>query len=197
MASGRGSNFKAVLAGIKAGKIKRGQVVGLIVDRPDTGAEKLALENGLAVELVNYKSLGDRSMFNLGVIQAVERFQPDLILTLGFMRILAADLVERFYGRIINVHPSLLPAFPGINAQKQAWEYGVRVTGATVHFMDADVDTGPIILQAPVIVPEDIDAEGLAELILQEEHRIIVQAVDIFCRNAFQLDGRRVRLFKN
>jgi len=196
LASGRGSNFKAVVGAIQSGRISGGAVIGLITDRRGAGAQEFADREGIPAQVVEYSSFPERTSYNQALEQAVDSFQPDLILTLGYMRILAPELTRRYSGRIINIHPSLLPAFTGLNAQKQAWEYGVRFTGATVHYVDDGVDTGPIILQAAVAVPEDAGVQELADLILVEEHRIIVEAVALHCADALSLEGRKIKILK-
>lgn len=200
LASGRGSNFQAVLDGIRGGSVRDCEIVGLITDRPGTGAEQLVrdrgLENDITIHCFDFKSFPNRDTYDRLLMDALKKLDPDLILTLGYMRLLAAGLVQTFAGRIINIHPSLLPAFPGIRSQKQAFEYGVKVTGATVHFVDEGVDTGAIIDQAAITVPDAITAEGLSELILIQEHRILIRAVDLFCQNRLQLENnkRKVRI---
>ena len=161
LASGRGSNFQAVVRALHSGVITGGDAVGLVTDRPDTGAEEFACEKDIPVSVVDFKSFADRGEFDQALLRAVNEYEPDLVLTLGFMRILGDVLVDTYAGRMINIHPSLLPAFPGIRSQKQALEYGVRITGATAHFVDRGVDTGPIILQAHVPVRSDHTLEEL------------------------------------
>ncbi len=191
-ASGRGSNFQAILAAIADGRLAGLRIHALFVDRPGTGAEELARAAGIAVELLDYKSFPGRAAFDAELSRRLERARPDLILTLGWMRILAADLVAAYPARIINIHPSLLPAFPGMNAQRQASEYGVRVSGATVHFVDAGVDTGPIILQEAVALEPGMSPERVAAAILIVEHRIIVEAARLFASDLLEVRGRQV-----
>ncbi|MEQ9366822.1 MAG: phosphoribosylglycinamide formyltransferase [Leptospirales bacterium] len=195
LASGRGSNFRAVLDGVRDGSIRDCEIVGLLTDRPGTGAEELARERGesdssarLEIHSFDFKSFPNRDTYDRLLLDTLKKLRPDLILTLGYMRLLAPGLVQAFAGRIINIHPSLLPAFPGIHSQRQALEYGVKVAGATVHFVDEGVDTGAIIDQAAVSVPDSIDVAGLSDLILVQEHRILARAVDLFCRDRLRLD---------
>ncbi len=194
LASGRGSNFQVVVNAREAGKISGIELCGLLTDRPDTGAAEFARQNNIPVMELDYNSFPDRDKYDAQVMEALNRWEPDLLLTLGYMRLLNPELVKKYSGRIINIHPSLLPAFPGMNSQKKAFDYGVRITGATVHFIDEGVDTGPIILQSAVEVPHDCDAEDLATLILEKEHKIIVQAVELYCQGRLKLDGRKVRI---
>lgn len=187
LASGRGSNFAAVLEGVRNGNIRRCEIAALVTDRRQTGAEQIAAEAGVPVRLIAYKDFAQRSEYDAVLLDALRELRPDVILTLGYMRILAPELVRAYAGRIINIHPSLLPAFPGIHSARQAFEYGVKIAGATVHFVDEGVDTGPVIAQAAVEVPEDATADDLAEIILIQEHRILVRAVDLFCSDRLTL----------
>lgn len=192
LASGRGSNFTAVVEAYKAGRIENVQFAGLLTDRPGTGAADYARANQIPVVELNYKSYPARSDYDRAVDRALDQWNPDVILTLGYMRLLNPDLVIKYRWRIINIHPSLLPAFPGMNSQKQAYDYGVKVTGATVHYIDEGVDTGPIIIQEPVIVEDKMDVDDLSKKILEVEHKIIVRAVGLHCAGKLKIDGRRV-----
>ena len=194
LASGRGSNFQAVQTAIERGEVRNCRISLLITDRPGTLAEKFARENDIPVHVIDFKSLPDRKEFDKSLREILAVQRPDLILTLGFMRILSKWLVQDYRGKIINIHPSLLPSFPGMHAQRQAIEYGVKVTGATVHFMDEGTDTGPVILQSSVMVPEGADAEELSSLILAEEHKILVRAIQLFCEGKLLISGRRVKI---
>ncbi|MCR9141300.1 MAG: phosphoribosylglycinamide formyltransferase [bacterium] len=205
LASGRGSNFQAVLQGIREGSVRDCAIVGLVTDRPNTGAEELARDFNAAagkqgaadafakieIHSFDFKSFPNRDTYDRLLLDTLKKLNPDLILTLGYMRLLAPQLVQNFAGRIINIHPSLLPAFPGMHSARQAYEYGVKIAGATVHFVDEGVDTGAIIDQAAVDVPDDVDAVGLADLILVQEHRILTRAVDSFCQDRLRLDQNK------
>lgn len=194
MASGRGSNFRAIVEALQTGQIANAESAGLIVDRKDTKAAMFARQSKIDVFEIDYASYTDKAGFNEDLLLRTKSINPDLIVTAGFMRILKSDFVNSFSGNIINIHPSLLPAFPGMRAQKQAVEYGVKIAGATVHFVDEGVDSGPIILQAAVAVqPEDTE-ETLASKILEREHEIIVEAVQLFCADRLQIQGRSVRI---
>lgn len=192
LASGRGSNFRAVLSAIQGDQIAGAHIVALISDRSGTGAEQIARHANIPVTLVDYSDKSRRASSDENLTDIISNLAPNCILALGFMRILPEKLVQAFRHKIINVHPSLLPAFPGMNAQKQALEYGVRVTGATVHFVDTGVDTGPIILQSAVQIPAQANLEQITDLIQTEEHRIVVQALDLFLKDQIQVDGRKV-----
>jgi phosphoribosylglycinamide formyltransferase-1 len=192
LASGRGSNFRAVLSAIEDHRIAGAHIIALVSDRSGTGAEQIARDANIPVTLVDYSDKSKRASSDENLTKVISNLAPDCVLALGFMRILPEKLVLAFRHKIINVHPSLLPAFPGMNAQKQALEYGVRVTGATVHFVDTGVDTGPIILQSAVQVPARATLEEITDLIQTEEHRIVVQALDLFLKDQIQVDGRKV-----
>ena len=193
-ASGRGSNFQAVFRAVQSGKIRNCEIIGLLTDRPKTLAEAFAKEHGLRTEVLDFKSFHSRSQFDQAFFDYVGSLAPDLILTLGYMRILAPVFVRAYAGRIINIHPSLLPAFKGLAAPRQALEYGVRFSGASVHFVDEDLDTGPIISQAVVPLFAQDNEESLAERILQKEHELIVKAVDLFCTDNLKITGPKVEL---
>ncbi len=191
LASGRGSNFQAVLRALSEGRITGTEITVLITDRPGTGAEELAKESGIPVKVTDYKSFPDRSSFDAAVDLALGEAAPDLILTLGYMRLIHPETVKKYKYKIINIHPSLLPAFPGMHSQRQAFEYGVRVTGATVHFMDEGVDTGPVILQAPVEITADMDLAAVEKAVLAKEHSLICEAVQLFCDDRIRVEGRK------
>lgn len=192
LASGNGTNFRCVVNAIKDGSLSGMRIIGLITDRPGTGASDFARDEGIPVFELDYSMFQDRNAYNAELKRTVASLSPDLILALGYMRIMDENFVESYPRKIINIHPSLLPSFPGMNAQKKALDYGVKVTGVTVHYVDTGVDTGPIILQSPVSIPEGIDESGLSELIRKEEHRTIVEAVRLHCSGSLRMDGRRV-----
>lgn len=187
LASGRGSNFLSILKAIESKEITNAKMVGLITDRENTGAEEYAKQYNIPVKIVPYKKYTDKEKFHKDLLEAAKSFEPDLILGAGFMRILSKEFVKAFPDRIMNIHPSLLPAFPGMNAQKQAIEYGVKVSGCTVHFIDEGVDTGPIILQKAVEVPEGATVEELSQLILKEEHKLYIKAIQLFCEDKLEI----------
>ena len=165
---------------------------GLVVDRVDTGAAAIARQAGVELHEIAFRAFSDRSEYDREFAARVGSLKPDLVLALGYMRIFAGDFVRRYAGRLMNIHPSLLPAFPGMKAQKQAFDYGVRVAGCTVHFVDEGVDTGPVILQAVVSVDQGMSLADLERRIQSEEHRILVEAVGLFCRGAIRVEGRKV-----
>lgn len=188
LASGRGSNFLAILNAIESGEIPNAKMVGLITDRENTGAEERAKKYQVPVKVIPFKNYPTKEDFYQDLLLAAKSFEPDLILGAGFMRILPPEFIRSFPDRIMNIHPSLLPAFPGMNAQKQAYEYGVKVSGCTVHFMDEGVDTGPIILQKAVEIPEGSSVEEITQLILKEEHQLYIKAIKLFCENKLVIE---------
>ncbi len=189
--SGRGSNFRALYRATKDGRIPA-DIVLVISDKKDAPGLQSAIEYGIEALYIRRKDFPDRLSFDMKIAEEIEKRKVDLICLAGYMRILSPEFVRRFRWRIMNIHPALLPAFPGLHAQKQAVEYGVRYSGATVHFVDEGVDTGPIILQAVVPVYQNDTEETLAERILKEEHRIYPEAVRLFFEGKLEVRGRKV-----
>lgn len=193
LASGRGSNFKALAERCQDPTFPA-ELACLITDDPT--AQAVAIAEAMGVSWHGVDAGEKRGRLRPGaeteIVRRCEDARADLVFLAGFMRILGGELLERFEGRIINIHPSLLPSFKGLNAQRQALEYGVKVAGCTVHFVDASVDGGPIIAQAVVPVHDGDDVDALRARILEQEHRIIVRAVELFARGALRVEGRRV-----
>jgi phosphoribosylglycinamide formyltransferase 1 len=189
--SGRGSNFTAIHEAITRGAL-HAQIVAVISNRADAGGLDSARAWGYATSAVDHRRFPSREAHEEEVLRTLGKAGPDFICLAGYMRRLSAGFVEAWPERILNIHPSLLPAFPGINAQDQALAWGVRVSGCTVHFVDAGVDTGPIIVQRTVPVSDDDTAESLAARILIEEHRAYVEALTIVCSGDYRIEGRRV-----
>ena len=191
LVSGRGSNLQALLdASASPGYPAR--VVVVISDREQAGALERARAAGVEALWVNPKDFADREAFDLALVAALQARNVGLVCNAGFMRILSPVYVRAFAGRALNIHPSLLPAFPGLHPQRQALEHGVKVAGATVHFVEETVDAGPIVLQAAVPVePGDTEAT-LAARILVEEHRLYPAAVRLFAEGRLEISGRRV-----
>jgi len=191
LASGRGSNLQAILdASARADFPARVAVV--VSDREGARALKIAAERGVPAVFLNPKDFGDREAYDAAITKVLEAHQVGLVCLAGFMRILGPAFVRAWRGRVMNIHPSLLPAFPGLNAQRQALDHGVKISGATVHFVDEGVDTGPIILQSSVPVQPDDSEETLAARILAEEHRLYPQAVRLFAEGRLRIVGSRV-----
>ena len=191
LASGRGSNLQAILeACARPGFPARVAVV--ISDRERAAALERARAAGVEAVWVNPKDFGDREAFDRALVHELQGRGVGLVCQAGFMRILSPVYVRAFAGRALNVHPSLLPAFPGLHAQRQALDYGARVSGATVHFVEESVDTGPIVLQAAVPVEVSDTEESLAARILEQEHRIYPEAIRLFAEGRLRIQGRRV-----
>lgn len=193
LASGRGSNLRAILGAVEAGRM-RAAVVVVVSDRAGAGALGIARDHGVEALFVDPGQHPGREAYDRAVAAALEERRVGLVCLAGFMRILSPGFVRRFEGRLLNIHPALLPAFPGLHAQRQALAHGVRIAGATVHFVDEGVDTGPIVLQAAVPVRPDDTEASLSDRILAEEHRIYPEAIRLFAEGRLRLEGRRVRI---
>ena len=188
--SGHGSNFEAIADRIKVGEIDA-EIAVVISSRPDARGLQKARERGL--EAVSIPSKGmDREVYDRLLMQELQTRRVDFVCLAGFMRLLSAGFIRQFPNRILNIHPSLLPSFPGLDAQYQALEHGVKITGCTVHFVDEELDAGPIVLQAAVPVLADDDVEALSARILKQEHRIYSEALQIVLSGRFRTEGRRV-----
>jgi phosphoribosylglycinamide formyltransferase 1 len=193
LVSGRGSNLQALLEACATPGYPA-RIVVVISDREHAAALDLARAARVEALWVNPKDFADRESFSLALVRELEARKVGLVCQAGFMRILSAGYVRAFAGRALNIHPSLLPAFPGLHPQRQALDHGVKVTGATVHFVEEGVDSGPIVLQATVPVePGDTEAT-LAARILVEEHRLYPEAVRLFAEGRLEIVGRRVRI---
>ncbi len=189
--SGRGSNFKAILEGCRRGEIP-GAIGIVISDNPNAQGLEIARQAGIpAVALDPALKRKER---NERIAELLRECGVELVCLAGYMRILGPEVVNLFPGRVLNVHPALLPAFPGLEAQRQALEYGVRFAGCTVHFVDNELDHGPIVLQAVVPVEEGDTEETLSARILEQEHRVYPEAVRLFLQGLLCLEGRRVRI---
>ena len=188
--SGRGSNFMAIADNVAAGEIPA-EIAVVISNRPNAPGLEEATRRGLDTRLIPSKGL-EREQYDRMVVEALKEKQVDLVCLAGFMRLLSAYFVSQFPSRILNIHPSLLPAFPGLEAQHQALEHGVKITGCTVHFVDENLDAGPIIVQAAVPVLDEDTAETLAAHILKEEHRIYSEAINLVLSGGWRIEGRRV-----
>jgi len=188
--SGRGSNFQAIARNAAAGKIPA-EIALVVSNRPTAGGLERAKELGLPAVVVPSKGL-EREEYDRQVAARLDEAGVEFICLAGFMRLLSAWFVRKYRERILNIHPSLLPSFPGLEAQKQALDYGVKVTGCTVHFVDERLDAGPIILQAAVPVLDGDDERSLSDRILVEEHRIYTEALHLVLGGRYRIEGRRV-----
>ena len=194
--SGRGSNFEALAENISAGKIPGAEIAIVISNKPDAQGLERAKSRGILTRMIPSKGL-EREAYDRLVVATLQEQQVELICLAGYMRLLSAYFVAAFPQRIINIHPSLLPSFPGLESQKQALEYGVKFAGCTVHFVDENLDAGPIILQSAVPVLDNDNEQTLSERILREEHRIYSEAVKIILEGKYKIEGRRVILTGN
>jgi phosphoribosylglycinamide formyltransferase 1 len=189
--SGRGSNFEALADSVSAGRIPGAEIAVVIANREGAQGIERAKSRGIPTRVIPSKGL-EREPYDRQVVAVLREHQVELVCLAGYMRLLSPYFVSCFPQRILNIHPSLLPSFPGLESQRQALEYGVKYAGCTVHFVDENLDAGPIILQAVVPVADDDTAETLSEKILREEHRIYSEAVKIVLEGRFTLQGRRV-----
>jgi phosphoribosylglycinamide formyltransferase-1 len=191
LVSGRGSNLHAIFDAIQAERLKA--KIGVVIsDNPNAMALKRIAGFGITTVVIERKKYATRSAFELAVAAELSLHHVELVVLAGFMRILGPEFIKLFAGRIMNIHPALLPSFPGLDAQAQAIEYGVKVSGCTVHFVDEGVDTGPIILQEAVPVVDDDNEHTLAERILHVEHVLYPRAIGLYCDGRLKLQGRRV-----
>ncbi len=189
--SGRGSNFEALAESVAMGRIPNAEIALVVSNREGTAGIEKARARGIETRVIPSKGL-QREEHDRLVVAALQEKGVELVCLAGYMRLLSPLFVRAFPSRILNVHPSLLPAFPGLEAQRQALEHGVKVSGCTVHFVDENLDAGPIVIQATVAIRDDDTAESLSERILREEHRIYSEAVKIVLSGNFRIEGRRV-----
>jgi phosphoribosylglycinamide formyltransferase-1 len=194
-ASGRGSNFQSIIDNIKSGDIPA-EIKLLISDRQDAGALKRAEHEEIEHLFIDPDHFETKADYEEELIGLLENAGVELVLLAGYMRILSPLFVKHFQNQIINIHPSLLPAFKGLDAQEQAVDYGVKYSGCTVHFVDQGMDTGPIIKQAVVEVEADDSADDLAARILKEEHKIYPEAVKLIAEGRIKIEGRKVKILK-
>ena len=191
--SGRGSNLAAVIDAMRAGTLG-GTVTLVVSNRRDAGGLAIARDHGIATAIVDHRDFGTRDAFDAALAEAVDASRPDLVVLAGFMRVLGAPFVQRYAGRLINIHPSLLPLYPGLHTHRRALADGVRVHGCTVHFVTPDVDVGPIIAQGVVPVQDGDDESTLATRVLAVEHRLLPAAIRWFCDGRLVIDGKRVHV---
>jgi phosphoribosylglycinamide formyltransferase-1 len=191
LASGRGSNMEAILAACADGRVP-GEVVLVLSDKVSAGALEIARARGIEARYLDPKPYGSREAYDRALVEALQGAGVELICLAGYMKLVTREFIAPFEGRILNIHPSLLPAFPGLRAQKQALDYGCKVTGCTVHLVELAMDAGPIVMQAAVPVADDDTEESLSARILEQEHRIYVEAVRRFCLGELEVRERRV-----
>jgi len=189
--SGRGSNFEALAESISVGRIPNAEIAIVLSNKPGAPGLERANSRSIPARAIPSKGL-ERDAYDRQVVAVLHEYKVDLICLAGYMRLLSPYFVAAFPQRIINIHPSLLPSFPGLESQKQALDYGVKIAGCTVHFVDENLDAGPIILQAVVPIHDTDDEHTLSERILKEEHRIYTEAVKIILEGNYKIAGRRV-----
>ncbi len=187
--SGRGSNLGALLA-----QDCGGEVVVVGSNKAEAGGLTIARTAGIATFVLSHRDYPNREAFDAALVRALEPYAPDLVVLAGFMRILTPVFIDAFAGRLINIHPSLLPAFPGLDTHARALAEGVKLHGCTVHFVTSELDRGPIIAQAAVQVEDDDTPETLAARVLVQEHQILPWAVRLFCTERLRVEGQRVRV---
>lgn len=192
LVSGSGTNLQAILDAAAADDLGGARVVVVVSNRPDAFGLERAREAGVPAVIVDHKAFADREPFEDAIIEVLRKHEVDFVALAGFMRVLTPRFLRAFPERIVNIHPALLPSFPGTHAQKQAFDYGVRITGCTVHFVDDGTDSGPVIAQAAVpVLPGDTE-ETLAARILEEEHRIYPHVLRLIATGRVTRTGRRV-----
>ncbi|HWZ53512.1 MAG TPA: phosphoribosylglycinamide formyltransferase [Candidatus Acidoferrales bacterium] len=191
--SGRGSNFEALADSVAAGRIPNAEIAIVISNRENAAGIEKARGRGIAAEVIPSRGL-EREPYDKLVIAALAEKKVELVCLAGYMRLLSPVFVAAFRNRILNIHPSLLPAFPGLESQRQALEHGAKFSGCTVHFVDENLDAGPIILQSAIPIRDDDTPETLSERVLREEHRIYTEAVRIVLEGRYKIEGRRVLL---
>jgi len=189
--SGRGSNFQAIHEAIERGALDA-EIVCVISNRPDAAGIEKARGFGYETHVLDHKTFPHRAAHEAEVLRVLDAAHPDFVVLAGYMRLLGATFVQHYHHRILNIHPSLLPAFPGVDAQAQAVAYGVKVSGCTVHFVDEHLDAGPIVIQRTVAVRDDDTADTLAARILDEEHTAYVEALQKLATGTWRIEGRKV-----
>jgi phosphoribosylglycinamide formyltransferase-1 len=194
--SGRGSNFRAIFDAVEEGKVN-GYIEVVVSDNPDAKGLSFARANGIRSAVFEKSRTENRTEYFDKIIEFLDGSKIDLIVLAGFMKVLSGRFIEKYRNRILNIHPALLPSFPGEHAQRQALDYGVKYSGCTVHFVDEGVDTGPIVLQETVPVREDDTEDSLSARILEQEHKIYPRALQLFCEERLKVEGRRVLILNH
>jgi phosphoribosylglycinamide formyltransferase-1 len=193
LASGRGSNFQSIIDAIGSKHIKA-EIEILITDNPSAFAVERAKKHNIEYLTIQPKEYDSKDHFYRKIADELKQRSVDLVILAGFMRIVGKPLIDEYPNRIMNIHPALLPSFPGLHGQKQAIEYGVRISGCTVHFVDERMDTGPVIIQAAVPVFPDDTEESLSEKILRLEHKIYPEAIRLYAEGRIEIEGRNVKI---
>ncbi len=193
LASGGGSNLQSIIDACAGGAISA-EIALVLTNNPEAGALERARKAGVPSLCIDHRGFASREEFDRRMVEALREAEVELVCLAGFMRLISPAFLEAFPGGVMNIHPALLPAFPGLHVQRKALEYGARFAGCTVHFVDAGVDTGPIIIQAVVPVLDDDTEQTLSARILREEHRIYPRAIQLFAEKRLKIEGRRVRV---
>jgi phosphoribosylglycinamide formyltransferase-1 len=193
LASGRGSNFKALLEKERQGYFEKARISCLITNNPRAGAIDIAKEAQIPVHIVIPREFPGKESYEKEIVRLLESYHVEWVVLAGYMRLVGQTLLERYPWRILNIHPALLPSFPGLHAQRQALEYGVKISGCTVHFVDAGMDTGPIIVQRAVPVLDSDTEETLSARILEQEHIAYAEAIKAVTERAWKIEGRVVK----
>ncbi|MGB9659882.1 MAG: phosphoribosylglycinamide formyltransferase [Nitrososphaerales archaeon] len=193
LASGRGSNFQSIIDHIRLKVLENVEIGILICNIKDAYALKIAEQNGIESKFIDHRNK-EREVFDREVVKTLRDYNVDLVVLSGFMRVLSPYFIDEYEHKIMNIHPALLPSFPGLHAQRQAIDYGVKVSGCTVHYVEKGVDVGPIILQHAVPVKDDDTEETLSDRILVFEHRIYSKAIQLHADGRLKIEGRRVRI---
>ena len=196
LASGRGSNFQSIIDSIESGFLKA-RLVALISDNPDAYALERAKKHNIESIVLKPKDFPDKNTYYAHIADELEKRGVELVILAGFMRVAGKALIDRYRNKIMNIHPALLPSFPGLHGQKQAVDYGVKISGCTVHFVDEGVDTGPIIIQAAVPAYDDDTEDTLSERILKQEHKIFPYAIKLYSEGRISVEGRKAVITGN
>ncbi len=195
LVSGRGTNLQAIIEAVEEGRIE-GEISIVVSDNPDAYALKRAKQYNIETQYIDFNKFKNRENYDKKIEEYLKEKKVDLVVLAGYMRILSPYFIRTYKNKIINIHPALLPSFSGLHTQRQAVEYGVKVSGCTVHFVDEGVDSGPIILQKTVEVKDNDTEESLAERILKEEHQIYPRAIQLFSEGRLIIKGRKVFIKK-
>jgi len=195
LASGKGSNLQAIISSIDNDQIQQADIVLVLSDKPMAGALTIAKEHEIECLFLDPFYYTTRNEYEQAIVENFKEKNIDLVVLAGFMRVLSPTIINAYPQRIMNIHPSLLPAFPGVNAVNQALNYGVKISGCTVHFVEEEVDAGPIVLQEAVPVLQEDDVTSLQQRIHSAEHRCYPRAIDLFCREKIIVKGRRCYLY--
>ena len=195
LVSGRGTDLQSIIDAVAAGKVQAD--IGVVIsDKPEAFALQRAEKAGIPAICVDRKKFDGRQPFEEALIEELEKAGVTLVVLAGFMRILTPFFVRRYAGRILNIHPALLPSFPGAHAHRDVLAYGVKISGCTIHFVDEGTDSGPIIMQAAVPVLDDDTEETLGARVLEKEHQLYPQAIELYCEGRLKVEGRHVRILE-